>query len=128
MLPVLSSLRGLLKIQSISIDSNIDRLHYKVTVIVLLAFSILVTAGQFFGEPMNCDFPDYSYHSLNTYCYIHSTFLNKQSLTDAGTGRLQTHLRNPGTAEEDQKIYYGYYHNGSSSRYSYRRYSTTYHV
>ncbi|ULM71648.1 viral innexin 5 [Diadegma fenestrale ichnovirus] len=110
MLPVLSSLRGLLKIQSISIDTNIARLHYKVTVILLVAFSILVTSGQFFGEPMNCDFPDYPYHSLNTYCYIRSTFLNKQSLTDAGTGRqLQTHLRNPGTAEEDQKIYYGYY-------------------
>lgn len=109
MLPVLSSLRGLLKIQSISIDSNVDRLHYKVTVIVLLAFSILITSGQFFGEPMNCDFPDYPYHSLNTYCYIHSTFLGKQALTDRGNGRIQTHLRSPGRLEENQKNYYGYY-------------------
>lgn len=109
MLHVLSFLRGLLKIQSISIDSNIDRLHYKVTVIVLLTFSLLVTSGQFFGEPMNCDFPDYPHHSLNTYCYIRATFLNKQSLTDASNGRLQTHLRKPGLTPEDQKTYYGYY-------------------
>lgn len=109
MLHVLTSLRGLLKIQSISIDSNIDRLHYKVTVLLLLAFSILVTAGQFFGEPMSCDFPDNPYHSLNTYCYIHSTFVNKQSFTDSTQRRLPTHLRNPGLTEEHQKRYYVYY-------------------
>ncbi|AAS58041.1 innexin Vnx-c16 [Ichnoviriform fugitivi] len=109
MLPVLSSLRGLLKIQSTSIDSNVDRLHYKVTVIVLLAFSILITSGQFFGEPMDCDFPDYRYHSLNTYCYIHSTFLGKQALNDRGDERVPTHLGSPGFTAEDQKNYYGYY-------------------
>lgn len=109
MLNVLSSLRGLLRIQSISIDSNIDQLHYKVTVIILLAFSILITGGQFFGQPMDCDFPDYPYHSLNTYCYIHSTFLSKQSFADVGNGKIPTHLRNPGLTEEDQKNYYGYY-------------------
>lgn len=109
MLPVLSSLRGLLKIQSISIDSSIDRLHYKVTVIFLVAFSILVTSGQFFGEPMSCDFPDSPYHSLNTYCYMQSTFINKQSFTDSTHGRFPTHLRNPGLTEEHQKRYYGYY-------------------
>lgn len=109
MLSKLSSLKVLLKIQSISIDSSMDRLHYRVTVIVLFAFSTLVTSGKFFGEPINCDFPDYPEHSLNAYCYIHSTFLNEKSLADAGNGTFQTHPRNPGQTEEDQKTYYGYY-------------------
>ncbi|AIK25637.1 Vinx1 [Hyposoter didymator ichnovirus] len=112
MMAVLSSLSGLLKIQRISIDNNIDRLHYKVTVLVLLAFSILVTSGQFFGDPINCNFLDDRYHSyeyLNTYCYIHSTFVNKQSFTDSTFGRMEMHLRNPGLSEEHQKRYYVYY-------------------
>lgn len=110
MLHVLSSLRGLVKVQSISIDSNVDRLHYKVTVIVLLVFAVLITSGQFIGDPMSCDFPDSPYTNLNTYCYIHSTFLNEKSLADGEPDtRLPTHLRTPGNTEQDDTKYYAYY-------------------
>lgn len=109
MFNILSSLRGLLKVHSISIDNDFFRLHYKLTAVILLAFSMVVTSVQFFRDPMDCYFPDFPHGSLNTYCYVHSTFLTRnQSIRDALSRRLPF----PGTstdAEEDELKFYDYY-------------------
>ncbi|BAF45621.1 e1.1 [Tranosema rostrale ichnovirus] len=108
MLHVLSSLQGLLKVQTTFIDSKIFRLHYKLTVIILLAFSLLITSGQFFGDPIDCDFPDWTGSSPNAYCYSHSTFLVERSLSS----KPGTRWPYPGVSEhteEDKLKYYSYY-------------------
>ncbi|GFT25460.1 innexin inx2 [Nephila pilipes] len=72
---VFGSLKGLLKISNVVIDNNVFKLHYKVTVILLLACSILVTSRQYFGDPIECisrdDIPN---KLLNVFCWIHATF------------------------------------------------------
>lgn len=67
-------LSDFLKIHSVQIDSYVFRLHYKATLAILSAFSILVAPGTFFGEPVDCWFHDFAYKALNTWCYVHSTF------------------------------------------------------
>lgn len=54
MFNVFGSVKGLLKLDSICIDNNIFKLHYKATVIILIAFSLLVTSRQYIGDPINC--------------------------------------------------------------------------
>ena len=74
MLDLIGSLSGFLKLNTISIDNNIFRLHYKATVIVLLAASIIVTQKQYFGDPIDCIVDGVDQDIMDTYCWIHSTY------------------------------------------------------
>lgn len=57
------------------IENLVFKLHYKVTVIILLAFVILVCAREYFGEHIKCisdqGVPD---HVIQTYCFFMATF------------------------------------------------------
>lgn len=44
----------MIKLDNYCIDNNVFRLHYKATVIFLVAFSLLVTSNQYFGDPIDC--------------------------------------------------------------------------
>ena len=56
-------------------DSWVFRLHYRLTTTVMLAFSIVISASQYVGNPIDCihtnDIPE---DVVNTYCWIHSTY------------------------------------------------------
>ncbi|BET00753.1 gap junction assembly [Nesidiocoris tenuis] len=75
MLDVFRGLKNLVKVNNIRIDSPIFRLHYSITVMILMAFSLIVTTRQYVGNPIDCvhtkDIPE---DVLNTYCWIHSTY------------------------------------------------------
>lgn len=75
MLDIFRGLKSLIKISHIHIDSAVFRLHYSLTVILLIAFSLIVTTRQYVGNPIDCihskDLPE---DVLNTYCWIHSTY------------------------------------------------------
>lgn len=53
-LDLFSSVRYLLKPEDISIDNWIFKLHYRASVIILLASSGVGVAKQYFGDPINC--------------------------------------------------------------------------
>ena len=75
MLDIFRGLKSLIKISHIHIDTAVFRLHYSLTVILLVAFSLIVTTRQYVGNPIDCihskDLPE---DVLNTYCWIHSTY------------------------------------------------------
>ncbi|XP_028981743.1 innexin shaking-B [Diachasma alloeum] len=75
MLDIFRGLKSLIKISHIHIDTPVFRLHYSLTVILLIAFSLIVTTRQYVGNPIDCihskDLPE---DVLNTYCWIHSTY------------------------------------------------------
>ena len=48
------SIRYLLKPEEISIDNWVFKLHYRVTVLLLLASSAIGVSKQYFGDPINC--------------------------------------------------------------------------
>ena len=54
MFDVFGSVKGLIKLESICIDNNIFRLHYKATVLLLIVCSLLVTSRQYIGDPIDC--------------------------------------------------------------------------
>lgn len=75
MFDVFGSVKSLMKLDSVCIDNNVFRLHYKGTVIILVAFSLLVTSRQYIGDPIDC-IVDASIGGdiMDTYCWIHSTY------------------------------------------------------
>ena len=87
MFDVFGSVKSLLKLDSVCIDNNVFRLHYKATVVILVAFSLLVTSRQYIGDPIDC-IVDSSIGGdiMDTYCWIHSTYTVPDKL-DAQVGK-----------------------------------------
>lgn len=75
MLDILRSLRSLLKISRIHTDRSIFRLHYSLTVIILMSFCIIITTKQLAGDPIDCLRTDGIDKSIiNLYCWTHTTY------------------------------------------------------
>lgn len=67
---VFRSVKSLLKVSRVSIDNSVFRLHYSLTVIVLLAFCIIITTKQYAGDPIDCIRSEAVPQSvINTYCW-----------------------------------------------------------
>jgi len=103
------NLKAFIKPQSCIIDNHVFRLHYKFSVVILVAFSLMVTARQYFGDPIDCiskdDIPN---KLLDTYCWIHTTF----SLEDAWFKQVGVEVPYPGVDKSEpgsKKIYHAYY-------------------
>jgi len=56
------------------IDNLSLKLHYRGTFVVLLVSMMLVSAGQFLGDPINCIADGVPGGAMDLYCWIHSTF------------------------------------------------------
>lgn len=109
MFDVFGSVKGLLKLDSVNIDNNIFRLHYKATVIVLIAFSLVVTSRQYIGDPIDCIVEGVPGNVMDTYCWIHSTFTIPDRMASEVVGRDVPH---PGVGlqrQGDSVKYHKYY-------------------
>lgn len=109
MLDVLRSLKSLLKVSRVHIDNNVFRLHYTVTVVVLIAFCIIVTTKQFVGEPIDCihsgEVPE---SVINTFCWIHTTY-TVPSAYGKQVGKDVPHPGIDSTQDASQFRYHRYY-------------------
>ncbi|KAB7504537.1 Innexin inx2 [Armadillidium nasatum] len=113
MYDVFGAVKGLLKVDSVSIDNNIFRLHYKATMFILVVFSLLLTQKQYFGDPIDCIVSDIDTSIMDTYCWIHSTF-TIPSLIDKKVGVDVPHpgISNPakhGPEDQHEVKYHKYY-------------------
>ncbi|KAI1289898.1 Innexin inx2 [Halotydeus destructor] len=105
------SLKAFVKPQSCVIDNHIFRLHYKFSVLILVAFSIMVTARQYFGDPIDCiSRDDIPTNLLDTYCWIHTTF----SIESAWFKKVGVEVPYPGVDKysplgEGKRVYHAYY-------------------
>lgn len=106
-----SGLKSFFKTNASITDNSVFRLHYKVTSVILVAFSILVTARQYIGDPIDCtnskdsNVPD---NMLDTFCWVHTTF----SMPKAWKGDIGTGVVYPGVDKDvpgDNKVYHAYY-------------------
>lgn len=107
MLDIFRGLKNLIKVSHIQIDNPVFRLHYSITVMILMAFSLIVTTRQYVGNPIDCihtkDIPE---DVLNTYCWIHSTYALKSLFRK----RVGSEVPYPGIGtsegkESDKKVY-----------------------
>ncbi|RZB40906.1 Innexin domain containing protein [Asbolus verrucosus] len=119
MMDFLNSFKSLIKLEQIRTDNNVFRLHYKLTVIVLIVFSILLTSKQYFGDPIQCQVTDKDMKDLiQTYCWIYGTYVVKHTLADEvkgipglGTDRRQVApwIRQLEAGPDDDIIWHKYY-------------------
>ncbi|RZC36280.1 Innexin domain containing protein, partial [Asbolus verrucosus] len=105
MLDIFRGLKSLIRVNHIHTDSPVFRLHYSITVLILIAFSLIVTTRQYVGNPIDCihtkDIPE---DVLNTFCWIHSTF----TVTQNRGPRAEPFMSYPGVKtsinEKDKKL------------------------
>ncbi|BES93289.1 Innexin [Nesidiocoris tenuis] len=109
MLRLLGGLKDYLKWQPISTDSAIFRLHNLFTTALLMGCSLVVTATQYVGNPIQCIVNGLPTHPINTYCWITSTY----TMPDAFQRQVGVEVAHPGVSNdfnnEDAKKYYTYY-------------------
>lgn len=106
-----SGLKSFFKTNASVIDNSIFRLHYKVTGVILIAFSILVTGRQYIGDPIDCTTKKddgISEAMMDTFCWVHTTF----SLPKSWHEEVGSHVIYPGVGnyrQGDAKVYHAYY-------------------
>uniref|UniRef100_A0A0P4W3U5 Innexin n=1 Tax=Scylla olivacea TaxID=85551 RepID=A0A0P4W3U5_SCYOL len=84
-------------------ESSIFRLHYQFTVVVLIGASILLTAAEFFGNPIDCITSLSQGNVINTYCWIHSTFtIQDYYLRESGKLGAQPGVGPPASYDEEE--------------------------
>ena len=105
MFDVFGSVKGLIKLDSVNIDNNIFRLHYKATVIILIAFSLLVTSRQYIGDPIDCVSDKIPGGYLDTYCWIHATFTIPDRLNGSGVIHPGVSVKREGDTLKYHKYY-----------------------
>ncbi|CAL1273517.1 unnamed protein product [Larinioides sclopetarius] len=81
MIHIFSALKNLLQSKKLHIDHWAFRLHYRVTVLFLLLFCIVVSTKQYAGDPIKCSKDTREYSALvENYCFITSTYTVKTAL------------------------------------------------
>jgi hypothetical protein len=109
MLDLFGSVKKLTKLDEVNIDNFVFRLHYKATFILLVSCSILVTAKQYFGDPINCIVDEgIPQKVMDTYCWIESTF-TLPDLMHAVVGVQVPHPGVGGATDESEVKYHKYY-------------------
>ncbi|XP_050297901.1 innexin inx2-like isoform X2 [Anthonomus grandis grandis] len=76
----LNSFKNLIKSDDTRTDSNVFKLHYKFTVILLVVFSILLSSKQYFGDPISCDVNDKK-ETVDVFCWVSGTFIRPDTVT-----------------------------------------------
>ncbi|OQR79253.1 innexin inx2-like [Tropilaelaps mercedesae] len=104
------NLKGFFKTDFTYTDNSVFRLHYKATVAILIAFSILVTGRQYIGDPIDCITKDsVPTDILDTFCWIHTTF----SMPDAWDKKVGSEVPYPGIDKSSngsgRRVYHAYY-------------------
>lgn len=101
MLDIFRGLKNLVKVSHIHTDSPVFRLHYSITVMILMSFSLIVTTRQYVGNPIDCvhtkDIPE---DVLNTYCWIHSTYALKSLFRK----KIGSEVPYPGVGNSEGKL------------------------
>ena len=93
------------------VDNVVFRLHYRVTFVLFFIASVMVTAKEFVGAPIQCEGKNKEIKGelLNTYCYIMSTF----SLPSQWAATIGRDVAYPGVANagghEEETVFHTYY-------------------
>lgn len=106
---IFGDLKGLLKTENVATDNFVFRLHYKCTLLLLVACTALLGAKQYFGDPIDCycsrEIPN---GVLDAYCWINATWTVKGLTEDLYRGWVVHPGVGPYTPNEEQ-IHHSYY-------------------
>ena len=71
---IFGAIKGRLTWDAVWIDNFCFRLHYKVTFLIFVTCSLLVSSKQYIGDPIDCMVDGVPDKLMDTYCWIHSTY------------------------------------------------------
>jgi hypothetical protein len=94
MIDLFGDIAKYIKFDEFKIDNNVFRLHYKGTVAVFVCAALLVNAGQYIGDPIDCIVDGVPSGMMDTYCWIHSTF----SIPSRWVGKNGVDVPHPGVS------------------------------
>jgi hypothetical protein len=104
-----ASLKHLIKIREISIDNFTFKLHYRLTELLLVVGSVMITLYQYWGQPISCRTTDgEATQSILDFCWISSTF-TLPNLTEGRIGKDFIYPGVGGHTGEDEVKYHTYY-------------------
>ncbi|KAI1296847.1 Innexin inx2 [Halotydeus destructor] len=115
---LLGGLKFLLKRDQFVSDNVVFQLHYRLTCTILVGCSILVSAYQYFGEPIAClpvdGGKDQTQKVMETYCWTHATFSVVKAWSKpigpfVRDGVVYPGVENSANAKGDELVYHGYY-------------------
>lgn len=108
MLKLLGGLKEFVRRQPVTIDGTVFRIHVTFTTVVLFACSLMVTATQYVGNPIQCIVEGLPTRPVNTFCWITSTFTMPDSFNREHGLQGAAH---PGVGPENGEPpkYYTYY-------------------
>lgn len=93
MFNIFGGLKSFFKFRRISTCGLVFKLHYRVTVAILLMSCLIVAARQYVGDPISCIHgKDLPHDVINTFCWVHSTF----SIRSAFLKRIGIDISHPG--------------------------------
>jgi hypothetical protein len=76
MLDLFGSVHVLFKLKAICVNNKMFQLHYKTTVAMLTAFSLIVTSKQYCGDPFLCLVKaDLTKSAVYSYCWIYPSLM-----------------------------------------------------
>ncbi|KOC65364.1 Innexin inx7 [Habropoda laboriosa] len=99
---------------AVAIDNMVFKLHYRVTFLLLLISTLLVTARQFIGEHIRClagaAMTDDKMKVINTYCFSTSTYtvVKHMNQTSVELGEIAHPGVGPAT-KDDSVVHHAYY-------------------
>lgn len=106
---IISPFKSFIKMPNCTIDNNVFKLHYRVSCLILFMCSVLVTARQYFGDPIDCisgdDVPN---ELLDTFCWVHTTF----SIVTSFNKTVGVEIPYPGVDKYvpgEKRVYHAYY-------------------
>jgi len=110
MLDIFSQFLKFLKFDTVCIDNNVFRLHYKATLMILVMACTLVCSRQYIGDPIDC-LSDGGIPGgiMDAYCWLHGTF----SIPERWVGEQGVDVPHPGVApgskDGEEPVYHKYY-------------------
>ena len=96
MLSVFGDLKHLVRYKKSLINNSTFKLHYKFSFTILCIFSVIQSLTQHLGEPILCSEVDDAHlpkELVNTYCWIHGTFIVQKSSGHFSIGPERTETR-----------------------------------
>lgn len=111
MLRILNSVKGLFQYKKPNIDNVVFSLHHRITVIILVTFSLFVTTKQYIGDPIACMIGDIPKDVINTYCWIYGTYIVTNKLQGKiGHDMIQPGISNQYDGGKNEIKNYTYFH------------------
>lgn len=100
---------------AVDIDNRFCRLHYRLTVFVMLMVITIVSSNQFFGSPILCMFDSLPSKVVETYCWVQPTYTVNAPFRDGHASRVGLDVAHAGVGPYvqgggDEVTYHAYYY------------------